>query len=1051
MNSDQDISADLSIAQVNPDAGHSDDSIRDATLLVLVSDDDVEVLTSQPVDDLSAQIMDVAGGRKYHLNRMVAKGGMGMVYEARDVQCERIVALKVLLSDERHEDENRTRFVEEARITSKLEHPNIVPIHELGKDVGGNVFYSMKYVKGVTLGDILNDIRKGKKDVVDQYPMGRLLTIFQKICDAVAFAHANGVVHRDLKPGNIMIGNYGEVLVLDWGLAKVLPQKEAEGPMEANREARSESADGSLDIARVNIHNAGLKAVSGTVLGTPGFMAPEQVRNNPEIDERTDIYALGAILYSVLTLNSPIRERSIPELLRMTLQGEILPAHLFNQPSVSGGERVRLPHCPDGLVPDALSEIAMKAMSVNPSNRHSSVRELQDEIEAFQNGLVWHVVVDDDFSSPKAMAHWEASGGLCEIVDGELRLHGGELQILSLKRDLPGDVRIEFECRIVGSYLNDIGCLLGGIRSKNDWDTSISGYAFKYGAYTNTLNVLNRCDRRLWSEQASPLVPGRYYKIKVERVGARLRMFVDGREICSVVDPEPLTGVNRTVVGLLGWVADKRYRRIRISTLGTPWKSDALDMAERHLQRGHYATAMDLFLDIMNSFPDPDRMERANIGYNVALHRCEMEKNLPIWREQLGKAWPGAPIQLKIENDGISLEIPNAGIADLEPLRGIPLTSLVCWGNRIRSLEPLCGMPLVELVCSGNPIETLEPLRGMPLKTLRCERTGIRTLDALKGMQLTMFSCGENKLDDGLEALAGMPLTWLSCICCGLTTLSPLRGLPLNRLFCDGNSIEDLSPLKRLPLIEFSLAGNRVKDLESIRGASLNSLQCGSNLIESLEPLRGMPLSTLFCMNNQIRNLEPLRGMPLNALICGNNPLKDIGPFVKNPPKSFFFDCESMSAHDLEWVRDSWSRDFRFAEHIQSVDVLLALRARDVGKLRELSCAFGGRHYLLIPKFLPWPEARDYCTALGGHLATITSQAINDFVESMFPYGCSWVWLGLETVQGRHRWVTGEPVQFKAFANVMQESGTGPWIFVGRSWRYEIVPNQQNCFIVEWD
>jgi len=115
---------------------------------------------------------------------------MGVVYEASDINCDRTVALKVLMTDEKHEKENKRRFVSEARITSRLEHPNIVPIHELGKDLDGNVFYSMKYVRGVTLGDVLNDIRRGRSEVIEQYPLGRLLTIFQKTCDAVAFAHS---------------------------------------------------------------------------------------------------------------------------------------------------------------------------------------------------------------------------------------------------------------------------------------------------------------------------------------------------------------------------------------------------------------------------------------------------------------------------------------------------------------------------------------------------------------------------------------------------------------------------------------------------------------------------------------------------------------------------------------------------------------------------------------------------------------------------------------------------------------------------------------------
>lgn len=1056
-------STETPFSQEISDTGLLDDSINDATMLVLVSDDDQPVLQPMPTDYLSTRTIEVVGGRKYDVERIVAKGGMGIVYEARDIHCERVVALKVLLTGGRFEKENRQRFVSEAQITSKLEHPNIVPVHELGKDVGGNSFYTMKYVKGLTLGDILNEIRRGKQEFVDQYPLGRLLTIFQKTCDAVAFAHANGVVHRDLKPGNIMIGKYGEVLVLDWGLAKVLSGESRAGESaetdsvpvkitgdEVGDKARIEIAGRSLDTIHVDTSNAGLKTISGTVLGTPGFMAPEQVRNDSEIDERTDIYALGAILYSILTLNSPLKERNIPELLQKILNGEIAPPSSYNQ-KMEGQPAVTLAHCPEEQIPEVLSEISVKAMSVNPANRYQSVKEMQDEIEAYQNGFVWHVVVDDDFSSPKALEHWEPVGCSCEIVDGELRVFDGDLQMLLLKRDLPGDVRIEFECRLAGNYLNDLGCILSAMRSKSEWDTSVSGYAFKYGAYTNTLNVITRCDRRIWSEQASPLVVGRYFNVRVERVGGRLRMFVDGREVCTVTDPEPLTGANRTVVGLLGWVADKRFRRIRVSSLGTPWKSDILDVAERHLQRGHHVTAMDLFQDILNSFPDPQRVERACRGFDTARRRHEMEKTLPIWCEHLGKAWKGVPFQFNIENDGITLEIPDAGIEDLEPLRGIPLTSLSCWGNRIRSLEPLREAPLNFLNCAGNPIESLDPLRGLPLSVLRCEGCCIRSLAPLKGLPLTMLSCGQNRLEDGLSALTGMPLTWLSVIRCRIKSLEPLRGLPLNMLFIEGNEVEDISPLKGMPLTEISLAGNRVKDLEPLRGVPLNTLRCGDNQIENLEPLRGMLVSTLFCNNNRIRNLEPLRGMPLSALLCGGNLFKDIGPFIKNPPKHFLFDCDSMSAHDMEWLRDTWSRDFRLAEYVDNVEVSIALRNQDVPKLKSLASEFNGHRYLFIPRFLCWDEAEALCESLGGHLVTITSRGELDFIISMVSYGCSWFWIGLKTTGGQHEWVTGERFEFKAFSNVMQENGAGPWVFAGRSWRYEDVPAAHTCCIIEWD
>ena len=1039
-----------------------DDGINDATMLVWVTDDDqFESGAAIPPEYLAASTIQVEGGRKYDVDRIIAKGGMGIVYEARDINCDRTVALKVLLTDSKHFDENRKRFVSEAQITSKLEHPNIVPIHELGRDVAGNTFYSMKFIKGVTLGSVLNELRHGNREIINEYPLARLLSVFERACDAMAFAHAHSIVHRDLKPGNIMIGDYGEVLVLDWGLARPFarsgekrggPEDLVTGPVVVHStggtQLQLDDTTQLFDTIRFESVGTGLKTVSGTVLGTPGFMAPEQVSRSEMIDQRTDIYALGAILYSILTLRSPVREKNIPKLLRRILDGDIPPAVSHNATAKPGD----FPHLPDGQVPAVLSEVARRAMEVDPGDRYQSIREFRHEIEDFQNGLVWHLVIDDDFRSPSTLDHWEPRGCEAEIRDGELCMHGGELQMLLLKRDLPLDVRIEFECHQEGSYLNDMACLLSVVRSDNNWETSTSGYAFKYGAYTNTLNVLTRCDVRVFSEQASPLAPGRHYKVRAERVGHRLRWMVDGKEVCTATDPQPLTGSMRSCIGLLGWVADTRFSRIRVYTLGTPWKSDSLDIAERHLHAGHYTTAMDLYEEVVRSFPDATRLERAQQGYDKARVRGMLQRSLPAWKEKLYEVWPGSGVEVDIDDDGLSIRITDAGIKNLDPLRGIPVCKLSCWGNRITSLEPLREMPLIQLNCIGNPIESLEPLRGMPLREVRCEACRVTSLEPLRGMPLKQLGCNENPLGPrALEPLKGMKLNWLACVGVGAVSLEPLRGMPLERLFCDGNAVEDLAPMAGMPLTEISFKGNRIVSLEPLKGLKINTLRCEGNRITSLAPLRGMPVTTFSCQNNRIASLEPLRDTPVTCMLCGTNELKDIGSFVKNPPRVFFFDCDSIPTAELEWIHKAWSRDFRLAEHVRHLEVILALRRGDRAALRERAGVFQGHRYLFVPKFLRWEEARRVCESVGGHLATIGSKEENEFVAALFQFGGAWFWIGLEVIDGEPRWVTGEPVTYRNFVTPMQEKQPGPRVLSSRDWCYDIIPNAHNCFIMEWD
>jgi serine/threonine protein kinase len=156
----------------------------------------------------------------YQLGAEISTGGMGSVLEAHDAKLDRTVAIKVMLLEANADARMRARFLREAQVLAKLAHPNIVPIYDIVWEDGMPLFYSMKLVKGRTLQAILNDLRKEDAAALRDYPLTRLLGIFRKVCDAIAFAHSQGVLHRDLKPENIMVGEFGEVLVMDWGLAK---------------------------------------------------------------------------------------------------------------------------------------------------------------------------------------------------------------------------------------------------------------------------------------------------------------------------------------------------------------------------------------------------------------------------------------------------------------------------------------------------------------------------------------------------------------------------------------------------------------------------------------------------------------------------------------------------------------------------------------------------------------------------------------------------------------------------------------------------------------
>jgi eukaryotic-like serine/threonine-protein kinase len=225
------------------------------------------------------------GSTRYAVDALLGRGGMGEVRLALDRRIGREVALKTVRQGESPSDAEHVveRFLWEACIQGQLEHPSIVPVYDLERSDSGELYFTMKRVRGRTLRSILDALRNGDVQTDTAYPPRKMLAAFQSVCLAVAFAHSRGIVHRDLKPENIMLGDYGEVYVLDWGIAKVIGEREATSPSVRPPAERTDT-------------------VAGSILGTLGYMAPEQLRSNDSVDDRADIYALGAILFEILTL-----------------------------------------------------------------------------------------------------------------------------------------------------------------------------------------------------------------------------------------------------------------------------------------------------------------------------------------------------------------------------------------------------------------------------------------------------------------------------------------------------------------------------------------------------------------------------------------------------------------------------------------------------------------------------------------------------------------------------------------------------------------------------
>lgn len=295
-------------------------------------------------------VRELGAKDRYVVGKELGSGGGGRVLRAYDRALGRTVAMKAMHIDNSLEPKSASRFLAEAQATAQLEHPHIVPVYDFGSLPSGELFYTMREVRRHSLRDALEGIRRGSPHYTNEYTTIGLVSILRQVSQAVHYAHVRGVVHRDMKPDNIMVGEYGEVLVMDWGLARILERP-----------------------ARMNLaEKAGIEE-AGHTLGTPAYMPPEQARGElDEVDEQSDVYGLGAILYEMLSLEPPFVAEGPVETMWAVIEADL----------VSPSQRAT-----DRAVPKELERICMKAMSRDKSARHATARDFAEELEAWIEGL----------------------------------------------------------------------------------------------------------------------------------------------------------------------------------------------------------------------------------------------------------------------------------------------------------------------------------------------------------------------------------------------------------------------------------------------------------------------------------------------------------------------------------------------------------------------------------------------------------------------------------------------------------------------------------------
>ncbi len=855
-----------------------------------------------PAESSTPEPEEALQGRHYQIGKAIAQGGMGAILSAQDLKIERAVAMKVIRSDRGPvEREGRQRFIREAKVIGRLEHPNIVPIHELGVNEQGQVFYTMKLVKGVTLRQVLSEIKKGHAATLAKHPLSQLLTVFQKVCDAMAFAHAQGVIHRDLKPENIMLGEFGEVLVMDWGLAKILSESGA-GASPREEQVGRESERGGIDKEVASspqpspplgeereMENGpalegfreqndlgggdGLQTMEGAIMGTPSFMAPEQVEGKVhEMDGRTDIFALGGILYSILTLRAPATGTTMAEMLANIKSGYIAPPVYYNQSRKdTKGETIALAHCPDGKVPEALSAVAMKALATLREARYQTVEDLQQDLAAYQGGFA---------TSAEQAGAWK-------------------LMLLSIKRH-----------KTVFSLAAAAIIIILSLAAVFTWKVTntlseLRGTAPTFYREAQTLieqqNLTNALERIGYAITLQPR-EANYHALKGNILQSQLKL-AEARDAYAkalqLKGDHPQALENRRLCEKLlkdnpgaKELTAESLDELRTAMLAQGRSTEAIAMGQRSGKStedtyAKWKAVFDRTTWKGRLTKNPDNTVSLTIDDPLA-NDLGFIKGMPLSDITLTKHSITNLTPLR----GSSLKVlafsGGTAITNLAALQGLPLKILRLSGcTNVTDLTPLKGMLLDELDARNcKNLEDLRPLKGMPISGLRLGDTKVSDINPLKGMPLRLLDITRCNVND-LSALEGMPLEELQIFQCSkINDLRPLKGMKLRNLDIGSTQLADIGILKGMPLTTLQMSGTKVTDISSLEGAPLTTLKIDGTKVTSLEPLKDSPLTDLSIQGTPVKDLTPLQYLRLTRLYMSDTQVRDLTP-LKGVPLTF--------------------------------------------------------------------------------------------------------------------------------------------------------------------
>ncbi len=559
---------------------------------------------------------------RYQLLENIGKGGMGEVFLAFDTVCGRRIALKKIRSDLLDHPQIRHRFLKEAHITCQLTHPAIIPIYSI-QAIQLSAYYTMPFVEGETLKQIIRKSRQQEKKGEKLDHLGgsipALMRVFITICQAVAYAHSKGVLHRDLKPENIIIGKYGEVLILDWGLAKYI-----HSPL-------SDEEEMPLQPTIPFPENAEITRL-GKVVGTVAYMAPERALGQPATIQ-TDVYALGVILYQLLTLIPPFKRGTLEEFRKKMAKEEWLDPILA---------------APYRDVPKMLARIAEKCLSRNPQERYDSVDELIYELENYLEGRSEWVHVAELHVRRKA--DWEFQEHVLIAEHIAITRATDETEWVNLMisyQSFTGNTRIETSI-CLGESAHGIGLLMS-VPEASQRNYMTDGYCLWLGSDQHRSTKLLRSNVEVMQAPDIFLKRRQWTRIRIEKIDKSIHFYLDDVLQFSYIAHLPLIG---THIGLLSRDADFEIEALQVYVGSLNLTVNCLAVPDAFLAHRDFTQALSEYRRIAYSFPD--RVEGREAIFRAGLILIEQAKGakdkLPFLEQALKEfeklhRTPGGPLE----------------------------------------------------------------------------------------------------------------------------------------------------------------------------------------------------------------------------------------------------------------------------------------------------------------------------------------------------------------------------------------------------------------------